>query len=265
MSQQNETRLLKNIPSRTLQLSIISLFISAGMSGYFYFLGLVMSSIMVGCFFVAVVLILVLQLSGAIRDVHTLVIAAVCALLIVSGFIEGSATCQYLFFFPMAVVVPIVVDCRYSSKGEFIATFSLVCISFAICFSVGHSLRPIEYIPAPVALKMTYSNAVGSMATTLLFSIAYIVYERRFIRALNQIGHIQSHEMRKPVASIIGLMDVWKKENYRYDPQIISMIETTVNELDEKIRLVEHHTTKGIYDPPRIEPVKAQSKPMYFH
>ncbi|HVW13430.1 MAG TPA: hypothetical protein VHB54_06410 [Mucilaginibacter sp.] len=265
MSQLNEIRLLKNIPSRTLQLSLIALIVSSGIAGYFYLLGLTMSSVMIGCFSVAVVFILLLQLLRVVKDVHTLVIAAVCALLIVSGFVEGSVTCQYLFFFPLVVVIPIVVDIRHSSLGEFIATFALVCISFTICFYVGHATHPIEYIPALVAKKMTYSNAIGSMATTLLFSIAYIVYEKRFIRALHAIAYIQSHEMRRPVASIIGLMDVWKKENYRYDPQIVSMIETTVTELDEKIHLIESHTAGGIYDPPRAEPPRQQSRPMYFH
>jgi hypothetical protein len=141
----------------------------------------------------------------------------------------------------------------------------MVCVSFVICFCVGHTFRPIEYIPPAVAKKMTYSNAAGAMITTLLFAVAYIVYEKRFIRALNTIAHIQSHEVRKPVASIIGLMDVWKKENYRYDPEIISMIETTAAELDEKIRLIEHHTAKGIADPPNPGPVKKASKPLYFH
>src|SRR5689334_10714084 len=101
MSQQSEVRLLKNIPSRTLQLGVISLVVSLGIAGYFYLLGLTISSAMIGCFSLAVVIILLLQLSGTIKDVHTLIIAAVCAVLIVSGFVEGSATCQYLFFFPL--------------------------------------------------------------------------------------------------------------------------------------------------------------------
>ncbi len=54
--------------------------------------------------------------------------------------------------------------------------------------------------------------------------------------ALQRIATIQSHELRRPVASIMGLMEVMKlDENYvanSYHP----MMEATINELDSKIR-----------------------------
>ncbi|MBD1391514.1 GAF domain-containing protein [Mucilaginibacter glaciei] len=52
--------------------------------------------------------------------------------------------------------------------------------------------------------------------------------------ALNRIAIIQSHELRRPVASLLGIMDLLKMENI--DFTYFEMMELTINELDEKIR-----------------------------
>jgi PAS domain S-box-containing protein len=52
--------------------------------------------------------------------------------------------------------------------------------------------------------------------------------------ALNRIAIIQSHELRRPVASLLGIMDLLKMENIKFT--YFDMLELTVNELDEKIR-----------------------------
>jgi hypothetical protein len=241
-----ETQLLKNLPARTLQLSLIGIAIGIGIAIYFYSLGLKQSAIMMSCFSAVLGGILTLQWLKVIKDAHTLAISAVCMTLIVSGFIEGSATGQYFYFFPMIVVVPIVVDSRNSSKTEFILTFALVVVSFVTCFYAGHAFKPLETISPATATKITYANAAGAIITTLLFSIANIYYERKFVSALNTIAHMQSHEMRKPVASILGLMEVWKNEKYGYDSEIVSMMESAVTELDEKIHLIVKHTSDNL-------------------
>ncbi|OKS87365.1 tetratricopeptide repeat protein [Mucilaginibacter polytrichastri] len=54
--------------------------------------------------------------------------------------------------------------------------------------------------------------------------------------ALLKIAHIQSHEVRKPLASILGLMNVFKAHNYEVGKDELLMVETSTQELDEKIR-----------------------------
>ena len=54
--------------------------------------------------------------------------------------------------------------------------------------------------------------------------------------ALNRIAIIQSHELRRPVASLLGIMDLIKMENVNFN--YFDMLELTVNELDEKIRSI---------------------------
>ena len=52
--------------------------------------------------------------------------------------------------------------------------------------------------------------------------------------ALQRIAIMQSHELRRPVASLLGIMDLIKMENIYFD--YFELMEVTVNELDEKIR-----------------------------
>jgi len=53
--------------------------------------------------------------------------------------------------------------------------------------------------------------------------------------SLRAIAQIQSHELRRPVASILGLMDFLKSQNYKFTEETIEMMETAVSELDDRI------------------------------
>jgi PAS domain S-box-containing protein len=55
---------------------------------------------------------------------------------------------------------------------------------------------------------------------------------------LMQIAHIQSHELRKPVASILGFVELFKANNYTSDPEELMMLGKAATELDEKIRAI---------------------------
>jgi PAS domain S-box-containing protein len=52
--------------------------------------------------------------------------------------------------------------------------------------------------------------------------------------ALQRIAIIQSHELRRPVASLLGIMDLMRMENVEFS--YFDIMEVTVQELDEKIR-----------------------------
>jgi PAS domain S-box-containing protein len=60
--------------------------------------------------------------------------------------------------------------------------------------------------------------------------------------SLRQIAHIQSHEFRKPVATILGLMHVMKEGNYAEAQHYMPYMEQAVNELDEKIKISVDYT-----------------------
>jgi hypothetical protein len=60
--------------------------------------------------------------------------------------------------------------------------------------------------------------------------------------SLKAIAFIQSHEIRRPVSSIIGLMNIFKAEGYQSTREELIMLERAVLELDDKIRLIVNHT-----------------------
>jgi PAS domain S-box-containing protein len=64
-------------------------------------------------------------------------------------------------------------------------------------------------------------------------------HERKILdqnSSLKTIAHIQSHELRKPVASILGFMYLFKHEGYQATSEELMMMERAVDELDKKIR-----------------------------
>jgi signal transduction histidine kinase/CheY-like chemotaxis protein len=214
---------LKNVVTRTSQLGLISLLLSLGITVYYCFLGLFVSSIMVGCFSLSVILILTLQYFKILKEAQIYILAAICILLMVSAFIEGAATGQYFYFFPVLVVIPVIVDYKKSSNLEFGITFTTVVISFGVNFYVGHVIQPYEYIDAKIANKMLFANAGSALLLTLCFSLAYIYYERKYLKAIideknsaiagrTRFLSTMGHELRTPLNGIIGVLNIIEDE-----------------------------------------------------
>ena len=64
-------------------------------------------------------------------------------------------------------------------------------------------------------------------------------------RALGDIAFIQAHELRKPLASIMGLVNVIKAMDYLVDPECIAKLDGAAKDLDEKIHAVLSHIKKA--------------------
>jgi signal transduction histidine kinase len=61
---------------------------------------------------------------------------------------------------------------------------------------------------------------------------------------LKNIASLSSHELRRPVASMLGLLNIIDKENFSNpeNQQIIEHLHTVGNEIDEVIRLIVNKT-----------------------
>ena len=55
---------------------------------------------------------------------------------------------------------------------------------------------------------------------------------------LREIARIESHELRQPVASIMGLMMLIKENPYTEEPEYLELLDKSVNQLDERIRKI---------------------------
>jgi GAF domain-containing protein len=60
--------------------------------------------------------------------------------------------------------------------------------------------------------------------------------------SLTKIAYMQSHELRRPVASILGIMNLIKEESYYATNDYLNMLDTAIIELDEKIQIIVKHT-----------------------
>lgn len=61
--------------------------------------------------------------------------------------------------------------------------------------------------------------------------------------SLRNIAHMQSHDIRQPLTSIMGTMDMIKNDDYKADKEKLMMIEEAANELDNKIHAIVEQTT----------------------
>jgi tetratricopeptide (TPR) repeat protein len=93
---------------------------------------------------------------------------------------------------------------------------------------------------------------LGSSLLGIIFSIILILQYRvirrsnRLIKmsndkkdkALKNIAFIQAHELRRPLASIMGIINVIKAMDYKFDEECLLKLEKAGEELDEKIHSV---------------------------
>ncbi len=68
--------------------------------------------------------------------------------------------------------------------------------------------------------------------------------------ALTRIAILQSHELRRPVASLMGMMSLIKLEELEFS--YYDMMHLTINELDEKIRLIVQDSERTISTSPTM-------------
>jgi light-regulated signal transduction histidine kinase (bacteriophytochrome) len=91
------------------------------------------------------------------------------------------------------------------------------------------------------------SNVIGVYCTATditevkLSAIALAERDKK----LHSIALIQSHELRKPVASILGLINLFKINNYQVDADEFQMLERAATELDETIHEIVNYVSKN--------------------
>ena len=94
----------------------------------------------------------------------------------------------------------------------------------------------------------------GSLLFVIFFIILFLQYRilhqnNQIIKkshaqqelALENIAYIQAHELRKPVASILGLINVIKATDHEVDKETIDKLDDAGKELDAKIRTIITH------------------------
>ena len=96
--------------------------------------------------------------------------------------------------------------------------------------------RIIKFEPAFDEDGKIIGVSVNSTDTTIKVAQGQTVLAQN--KSLKEIAYIQSHELRRPVASILGLMYLLDMDGHVSRIKELQLMEEAVNELDEKIRKI---------------------------
>lgn len=98
----------------------------------------------------------------------------------------------------------------------------------------------------PKQLSATQEKALTALAN----QVSHIMELDRAIKllerqndALTEIARIQSHEVRSPVSSILGLMQLIREQDYVPEKEHLVLLEESAIQLDQKIRMIVNETT----------------------
>jgi PAS domain-containing protein len=128
---------------------------------------------------------------------------------------------------------------------------------FVAEFNTALSGTPLRYereIPYPnetIWWYITFEPGYNAEGEIIGISFnAYDITERKLQEqkiinqneSLKNIAHIQSHELRRPVASILGLMEIFRLNNFQATAEELKILASATQELDDKIRDIVNFT-----------------------
>jgi signal transduction histidine kinase len=215
---------LKEVPKRVYQFGIAVLFAGVGLTVYDAFLGLYLSSFLLGCFCFSVLMFLILKYNDAIQYLPFFIIATICGMIITLASFEGFQSEQYLYFFPLLVAVPILVDLKRTKYRQSVAFIAIIICSFFLCLIVDLNVAHIEEFTASQINKLALTNRVVAISSTILFAVSYIFFEKKYINELmeqstriidsrTQFLATMGHELRTPLNGITGAINLLDKEH----------------------------------------------------
>lgn len=214
---------IKEVSKRTYQLGIAALLTGVGLSIYSSYIGLYASSIVVASFCFSILMVMLLKYKGHIANLTIFIISIVCGLLMAATFVEGLQSELYLYFFPILIAVPIIVDLKRTQYRESVIYISIIVLSFGICVIIGRNIHPFEEATVQQLRRMAFVNRVIAIGSTIVFAVAYLFFEKKYINELvdqsNRVIEARTrflatmgHELRTPLNGIIGVVNLLKEE-----------------------------------------------------
>src|SRR6201996_9303496 len=214
---------IKDVQKRTYQLGLAMLFTGICLSIYTSYIGLYVSSFVSACFCFAILMVMLLKYNGDIENLTIFIVGIVCAMLISTAAIEGLRSSQYLYFFPLMVSVPIIVDLKHTQYRESFIYIGMIIISFLASIIIGRNVHPLEdFTPTQIG-RLSFVNNVIAISSTIVFAVAYIFFEKKYINELmersnkvidsrTQFLATMGHELRTPLNGIIGVVNLLKQQ-----------------------------------------------------
>ena len=214
---------IKDVSKRTYQLGLATLFTGIALSIYTSFIGLYVSSFVSACFCFAILMVLLLKYNGDIENLTIFIVTIVCALLVSTAAIEGLQSSQYLYFFPLMVSIPIIVDLKQTKYKDSFIYIGIIIVSFLACILIGHNVTPLEPFTPSQLGKLSFVNNVIAISSTIIFAVSYIFFEKKYIHQLKEQNQkiidsrtqflaTMGHELRTPLNGIIGVINLMKQQ-----------------------------------------------------
>ncbi|MEO6851493.1 MAG: response regulator [Mucilaginibacter sp.] len=215
---------IKDVPKRTYQLGIAAMFTGVGLSIYDSYLGLYVSSFLVACFCFSVLMVILLKYNDAIKNLTIFIISMLCGLLIAQALIEGAESEQFLYFFPILVAVPIIVNLKQTQYRESFIYISIIIISFVATILIDRHIHHLEDFTTLQITQLASINRVIAISSTIVFAVSYIFFEKKYIDELMEQSRLvidsrtqflatMGHELRTPLNGIIGVIHLLKEDH----------------------------------------------------
>ncbi|HTK18322.1 MAG TPA: ATP-binding protein [Mucilaginibacter sp.] len=214
---------IKDVSKRTYQLGLAALFTGIALSIYTSFIGLYVSSFVSACFCFAILMVILLKYNGDIENLTIFIVTIVCAMLVSTAAIEGLQSGQYLYFFPLMVSIPIIVDLKQTQYKDSFIYIGIIVVSFLACILIGHNVKPLEIFTPSQLGKLSFVNNVIAISSTIIFAVSYIFFEKKYIHQLKEQNQkiidsrtqflaTMGHELRTPLNGIIGVINLMKQQ-----------------------------------------------------
>jgi len=214
---------IKDVSKRTYQLGLAALFTGIALSIYTSFIGLYVSSFVSACFCFAILMVILLKYNGDIENLTIFIVTIVCAMLVSTAAIEGLQSGQYLYFFPLMVSIPIIVDLKQTQYKDSFIYIGIIVASFLACILIGHNVKPLEIFTPSQLGKLSFVNNVIAISSTIIFAVSYIFFEKKYIHQLKEQNQkvidsrtqflaTMGHELRTPLNGIIGVINLMKQQ-----------------------------------------------------
>jgi signal transduction histidine kinase len=213
---------MKEVPKRSYQLGLAALSIGVGLSIYDAFLGLYVSSFLLGCFCFAILMFMYLKANSAIKNLSISIIVVVCAMIISSVLLEGLESDQYLYFFPILIAVPVIVNFKQTRYKQSTTYIAIILFSFIATIIIGQYVNHQETFSSKQIEQLAFVNRIIAICSTIFFAVAYIFFEEKYIHELTEQSTraidartrflaTMGHELRTPLNGIIGVINLLKQ------------------------------------------------------
>ncbi|RYY30443.1 MAG: response regulator [Sphingobacteriaceae bacterium] len=213
---------VSEINKRTFQLALTAVALGGLMFAVYAFLGLYYIAFLVAAFCCCISFILFLNSKSIIKNTKFPLVVFASLALIVLAADEGYQTAVYLYYFPLIIAIPVIVENQKTYFGKVILYFAISSLCCVACVAIGLLHRPWHPLNAQEITQVFFINVVSAVIATTGFAYLNIHLERKYLKVLidqknntinnrTQFLSTMGHELRTPLNGIIGAVNLLKK------------------------------------------------------